>query len=105
MSGFDERWLMGTFGLPLWALGAVAALVVFGLAVGLRRSGWFRSVAGQGLVLIGLVGAGVMLDRLVAPPRATDRQEGADTRQVRLAERQMLEARAFDLTARTLVVA
>ena len=93
----------GTLGLPLWALGAVAALVVFGLAIALRRSSWLQSVTGQGLVLIGLVGAGVMLDRLVAPPRTSDQHERADARQARLAERQTLEARAFDLTARTLL--
>ena len=93
----------GTLGLPLWALGAVAALVVFGLAIALRRSSWLQSITGQGLVLIGLVGAGVMLDRLVAPPRTSDQHERADTRQARLAERQTLEARAFELTARTLL--
>jgi hypothetical protein len=106
MSSFDERWLVGAsgaFGLPLWALGAMAALVVFGLAVALRRSGWVQSVAGQGFVLIGLVGAGVMLDRLAAQPRASDRSERADAQRAPLSERQVLEARAFDLTARAIM--
>lgn len=106
MSSFDERWLVGTsgtFGVPLWALAALAALVVFGLAVVLRRSGWFQSVAGQALVLIGLVGAGVILDRLAAQPHASDAHDRANAQQARLAERQALEARAFDLTARALV--
>ncbi len=106
MSSFDERWLVGasgTLGLPLWAMGAVAALVVFGLAVVLRRSGRLQSVAGQGLVLIGLVGAAVMIDRLAAQPRASNPHERTDGRQAGLPERETLEARAFDLTARTLV--
>jgi hypothetical protein len=104
MSSFDERWLVGASGtLGLWAMGAVAALVVFGLAVMLRRSGRLQSVAGQGLVLIGLVGAGVMIDRLAAQPRASNPHERTDARQAGLPERETLEARAFDLTARTLV--
>jgi hypothetical protein len=44
-----------------------------------------------------------MLDRLASPPRTSDQHERADARQARLAERQALEARAVDLTARTLL--
>jgi hypothetical protein len=102
MSGVDEQWLIGAsgaFGLPLWALGAVAALLVFGLAIMVRRSGWFQSVAGQGLLLIALVGAGVMLSRLTLP---SDPHERADAPQARPSERQALEARAFELTTHAL---
>lgn len=95
MSDALGRWipgldpLTGTFTLPLWAAGALAALFVMFCALALSqagREGMIGSVARTALVLVGAVLTWVVLE--------------GSTRQDAAAERRALEARAGALATR-----
>jgi hypothetical protein len=87
LAGFDP--LAGTFTLPLWAAGVVAALLVLAFLLLLSRAG--RDAMAGGLARIALIGIGAGATWLILD--GTGRQDVA-------AERRALEARAGVLATR-----
>jgi hypothetical protein len=84
--------------LPLWAVAGIALAFVLVAILAVRRAGMRRTgvtLVSYGLVLVALGTAWTFLDRW------SDRDR-TEQWQLRLAERKVLDARALDLSARTL---